>query len=313
MLTVLIATKDRAGSLAEVLRRYTRLAEPVGGWEIIVADGGTDSTPDVVRSFADRLPVIYLAEPRAGKSVALNAGIEFAKGDPILFTDDDILPPAPWLTLYQEAAASQPGYDVFCGPVSPKWPFDPPSWAVRDRRVRTACFMDTGQPHATGPTDTWVTGQNLAIRRRVLTPDKRFDARLGPEIAMGEEVELVGRLSRDGAKVWWIAEALVEHIIRPEQFNRSWMLRRAGQFGRGQYLLDAEFRRPAPQVAGVPRWMIRRVLEQSGCVAAAWVRGSRHDLFMARWDLNYYRGALSQAWRARNATGPVAGRRLTLC
>lgn len=294
-----MATKNRAGSVRTVLESYTHLAEPPGGWEIVVVGHSTDSTPDVVRSFAGRLPVTYVPEPQAGKSAALNAGIELARGDLILFTDDDILPPASWLSRYAAAAASQPGFDVFCGPVCPKWPFDPPSWAVSDNRVRTVCFMDTGQSHATGPTGTWVTGQNLAIRRRVLTPGRRFDNRMGPDVAMGEEVELIGRLRRDGVKVWWIADALVEHIIRADQLNKNWVLRRAVQFGRGQYWLDIEFRRPAPLVAGMPRWLIRHAIEQLGRVAAAWIRGRDQDLFVARWDLNYYRGALTEARRLR--------------
>lgn len=111
MITVLIATRNRAGILEQVLDSYTRLRSPAGGWETIVVDNGSvDSTPDIVQRFAGRLPVTYVAEPQAGKSRAVNAGLRHAKGNLTLFTDDDILPTPDWLVHYASAAASQPDF-----------------------------------------------------------------------------------------------------------------------------------------------------------------------------------------------------------
>jgi hypothetical protein len=112
-------------------------------------------------------------------------------------------------------------------------------------------------------------------------------------------MEFVERLRLDGVMTWWIADAMVEHIIRPEQLTKKWMLGRAIRFGRGRYWMDGEYRRRVPLVAGMPRWLIRHAIEQFGRVAAAWVRRDEQDLFIARWDLNVYRGALSEAFRLR--------------
>jgi glycosyltransferase involved in cell wall biosynthesis len=308
VLTVLMATRNRARSLEQVLDSYTRLTGPAGGWRLVIIDNGSeDSTPNVVRGFAGRLPVTYVSEPLPGKSRALNTGLEHATGSLVLFTDDDILPCADWLTEYAAAADSQPDFDVFGGPVRAKWPFDPPSWAVCDGRVKTVCFMETEQTRASGPTDTWMTGQNMAIRSSALTPDRRFDINMGPGAArpsMGEEIELVGRLARGGHKIWWIAGARVEHIVRPEQLTKRWVLRRAVQFGRGRYWLDIEFRQPVPRVAGMPRWLLRRAIEQLGRAAAAWIRHNEQGFLVERWNLGYSRGVLSEAWRLRNETNP---------
>jgi hypothetical protein len=82
----------------------------------------------------------------------------------------------------------------------------------------------------------------------------------------------------------------------------TWALRRSVQFGRGQFWLDIGFRRPARLVAGMPRWPIRRIIEQTGCVTAAWVRRNQQSLFLARRDLGFLRGVLAQAWRVRHGT-----------
>ena len=301
-----MATRNRARSLEQVLESYTRLTAPPDGWQLIIVDNGsTDSAPGVVHGFANRLPVTYLLEPQAGKSRALNAGLERATGDLVLFTDDDILPPGRWLTDYVETAASNPDFDIFGGPERPKWPFEPPSWAVCDERFLAVCFASTGPPRATGPTGNWLVGGNFAVRRRVLGPNRPFDTRLGSEISspMGEEIELIGRLMRDGRKTWWIGDAAVEHMIRPEQVNKKWMLQRATQFGRGRYWLDEEYGRRVPLVAGMPRWLIRHAISQAARVAAAWIRRDGRELFVARWNLNVHRGALGEAWRVGGPRG----------
>ena len=75
MLTVLFATRNRAELLRDVLEAYCHLQSPAGGWKLVVVDNGsTDQTPQVVSSFADRLPLHLVIEPRLGKNVALNSG-----------------------------------------------------------------------------------------------------------------------------------------------------------------------------------------------------------------------------------------------
>lgn len=307
MLTVLLATRGRPASLRQVLESYTRLTPPPGGWELIVADGPPDMASGVVRGFADRLPAVHMPAKEVGKSRALNQALELAAGDLILFTDDDILPERSWLAEYVAAAAAHPDFDIFGGPVRPKWPSEPPRWAVCDLRARTACFMDTGPPPPSGPTETWMTGQNLAIRRRALSAEIRFDARLGAgdNEPMGEEVHLTERLRRQGCKTWWVAGAQVEHIIRLEQLNKRWMLHRASRFGRSEFWLNAEFRRETPRLAGMPRWLVRHALEQAARVAAACIRGSEEELFVARWNLRVMLAELGEARRLRGSRDPA--------
>src|SRR5215471_5623735 len=98
MLTVLIATRNGAHTLPRCLAALGQLIAPVGGWKLIVVDNGsTDATREIVESFADRLPLTYLLEPRPGKNAALNAGLDHVEGDLVVFTDDDVLARPDWL------------------------------------------------------------------------------------------------------------------------------------------------------------------------------------------------------------------------
>jgi len=54
---------------------------------IIVDDGSTDDTKDVVQKFSDS--VIYIYQKNSGVSAARNKGLELAKGDYLVFLDSD--------------------------------------------------------------------------------------------------------------------------------------------------------------------------------------------------------------------------------
>ena len=61
-------------------------------WELLIVDNGsTDHTSNIVTSFEDRLPVKRLWQPEPGLSNARNFGIRHAAGKYIIWTDDDVL------------------------------------------------------------------------------------------------------------------------------------------------------------------------------------------------------------------------------
>ncbi len=63
-------------------------------WEVIVVvDGVVDDTIEVLRRYRDRIPVEALTFPHnRGRSAALNAGFEAAKGRVLVRCDDDLTP-----------------------------------------------------------------------------------------------------------------------------------------------------------------------------------------------------------------------------
>jgi Glycosyl transferase family 2 len=97
-LSVVIPAYNRASTIAVSIESVLRQTRPV--LEVVVVDdGSTDATVDVVRSFEDPR-VRLISQANRGVSAARNTGIAAAAGDHIGFVDSDDL----WLPGYAEAA-----------------------------------------------------------------------------------------------------------------------------------------------------------------------------------------------------------------
>lgn len=302
MLTVLMATRNRARTLEAVLERYCRLEPPAGGWQLVVVDNGSDDdTGKVLDRFAQRLPIVTLHEPRPGKNAALNRGLSQARGDLLVCTDDDAFPRQDWLVQLRHAADAHPEVSVFGGTVLPRWECEPPGWVLE--WVPLGPTFTLTDPHAAeGPTGAHnVYGPNMAIRMSALDSKTRFDESIGPtrgNYAMGSETELVRRLLDQGHGAWFVKPAVVEHLVQIAQLDRAWILERAVRFGRGQYRLTRQ-RDPAGAPGGLwlgaPRYLYRLALHHAMALAWAALRQQPAEVFRARWELKYLQGALQEA------------------
>ena len=67
-------------------------------WEVLVVDNGcADHTDAVIEAFAGRLPIRREFEPRRGHTPARNRAWMPAKGEYIVWTDDDVVVDPGWL------------------------------------------------------------------------------------------------------------------------------------------------------------------------------------------------------------------------
>ncbi len=312
MLTVLMATYNGAGTLPQVLRAYMALRPPVGGWRLVIADNGsTDATAQVIAAFRGRLPLSYLCVARRGRSPALNGAVEHAlrsNGDGselFVFADDDAMPASDWLCRLQDCARAHPGYALFGGAIVPAWREQAADWLLRLTPVGLTWGITSPALRDAPIYPGLVWGANMAIRRRIFEAGARYDESIGPQgsnYAMGSETRLNLEMHAAGNPSWFCPQARVAHIIRPQQVQRAWILRRAMLFGRGQCRL-ATFA-PSVELFGVPRWMLGRYVRESLGAVRAWLRRDRAQLFLRQWERAWLRGFFHEAWRGRRKRLP---------
>lgn len=295
-----MATCNGAATLPKVLDAYCALAAPHGGWNLLVIDdGSSDATPEVVMRYAARLPLRYLAQARSGKNAALNAGLALALAQTdvqlFVFTDDDATPEPDWLVRLAACADAQPDYAIFGGAIEPDWGCPVPDWVLRLVPLGLTYAVTNAVDGPVFPGLVW--GANMAVRRAVFEAGHRFDHTLGPNAgayAMGSETEFNRRLGAAGYLAWFCGAARVGHFIRPHQLQARFILARAYRYGRGACIQQ----RPdeAPQLLGVPRWMFAKLAREALGALRAFVAREPDACFLRRWEVQYLRGFIAQAW-----------------
>jgi glycosyltransferase involved in cell wall biosynthesis len=103
--SIAICTLNRAPSLARTLESLVAMY-PINEveWEVVVVNNGcTDGTDEVIDSFATRLPIRRLLEPHGGLSRARNRAVDLITSSYIIWTDDDVVVDRRWLMSYVAA------------------------------------------------------------------------------------------------------------------------------------------------------------------------------------------------------------------
>ncbi len=159
-------------------------------FEIIVVDNhSTDRTADIVRSYASRLPVRVVWEPRKGRGRARATGCAAARGDIIASTDADAIVPSDWIERIATEMAARPGAVALVG-----------ASVIDDCDRATNFLYNHGLPVVLKGAwimgrHGWLNGYSCAIRAGAYRASGGFDANLNA----GEDTELSIRLSRLGS------------------------------------------------------------------------------------------------------------------
>jgi GT2 family glycosyltransferase len=108
-LSVIIPTHNRNAQVQTCLQSLALQIYPRDRFEVLVVDDGSAIPPrEVVASFSKALDVTLLAEPHGGPSTARNAGAARARGEFLVFTDDDCAPTPEWLKNIAARLTSSP-------------------------------------------------------------------------------------------------------------------------------------------------------------------------------------------------------------
>ena len=264
---VLFSTFNGSATLPTMLEAFKRLVTPFE-WRVLVVDNGSrDTTREILEAFSASLPLEVLTQPRPGKNRALNVGLKAVRGDLIILTDDDIAPEPNWLVRLCAAADAQPNFALFGGAIRPRWPSPPPDWLLEEADLEMA-YAVTGESMEAGPVHPmWVWGPSMAVRRDVFESGLRFDESVGPgpgDYIMGSETDFTNRAAAAGFRCWHVADAVVEHLVRPHQIEPSWVIERGFRAGR-QAGRSAAKRlttgSEGPLLLGYPRWRLRKWFE----------------------------------------------------
>lgn len=239
-LAVIICTFNRAKYLKLVLESFNAQTVSKDLFEIIIVDdGSSDNTKEVVESFCYTRPIKYFYQKNSGLASAKNHGIYAAQGDILLFfDDDDVATP----TLIEEHLKTHKKYPENYYAVlnyttwEPKFTITPLMKFVTE----IGCFLFS-YPHIKHEaildyTNFW--GGRSSCKRSFLIEHGVFN----PIFRFGcEDIELGYRLSKWGLKVVYNANA-ISYMIRSIALDD--FCKRLIKQGRSQYYFSTMYDDP---------------------------------------------------------------------
>jgi glycosyltransferase involved in cell wall biosynthesis len=221
--TIQFCTYNRAMLLERVLDACFEQTVPEDAYEIVVVnDGSTDETSDVLHRMAARARCAYemSEQPNGGLANARNSGIARARGERIIFIDDDVLVLPNFVAEHLRSAGSHPANVVRGGAIAVE-SFDdlpPPVWSLK---------------HYSG-NFFWTTNVSVPLEtlRSIGAFNESFD-----EYGW-EDIDVGLRLRERGVRATFNPQALVYHWKpRPSVASVESMIRQARAQARTAVLL----------------------------------------------------------------------------
>ena len=192
-ISVIGPTCNRPDVLANCLHRLAPGRQTLYAldYEVLVSDAGADFS---ARTMCERFPLVeWHPAPGAGPAANRNAGARHARGEWLVFIDDDCLPDRTWLARINDAI-EQGNVDVVEGRTAVP--------NERDHPLYYAPYNPTGGLY-------WTC--NLAVRKDVFTRLGGFDEDLAEQC---EDMEFGHRIARARLRTVFRPDAVVWHPMR---------------------------------------------------------------------------------------------------
>ena len=217
LVSVILPTYNRLNQLKLVLAGLEKQTYPFDQFEVVVvSDGSTDGTNEYLQSIETPLNLTPVFQENQGVAATRNHGIAYARGEIVLFIDDDVVPTPQLMAEHLRMHEKMGEEVVIIGPMLPPPDFRLSAWAKwgQERLGEQYKAMITGQWEATAR--QFYTG-NTSLARRIMLEYGGFD----PQFRRAEDVELAYRLHEHGIRFFFCPEAIGYHY--EERSFQSWL------------------------------------------------------------------------------------------
>jgi glycosyltransferase involved in cell wall biosynthesis len=234
-LTVALCTYNpRPDLITRAVRAVVaQLADLGGEAQLLIIDNHSDP-PLRDADYLRALPLEIIQEPVQGLTAAKEAAIRHARGEVILFVDDDNIVAPGYLREVVKAFAD-PTLGVLGGSVVPEFESEPPGWLsafeeqLAIRRYPADLIVETtGLPY----TDKFPIGAGSSVRRSLglayladAEATGRIEGRRGRSLSSGEDVDLDLFAISSGYKLKVVGSLSLIHVIPAARTTEEYITR----------------------------------------------------------------------------------------
>ena len=238
MITIIICTYNREKYIGPLLESIAKNDYPKGDYEILLVDNNcTDNTRAVCQSFAETHKDVnfrYVVETEQGLSAARNKGIKEAKGDIIIYVDDDALVDTNYISSFAEHFANNPTTMAAGGPIEPLYETEEPKWMSPYTKALLTAWMNYGNAVRNYPKGKYPGGGNAAYRKVVFDKVGLFNTELGRKgtaLLASEEKDIFDKMHALGMQVKYLPTPVLHHIIPQAKLEKPYFDRLTRQIG----------------------------------------------------------------------------------
>ncbi len=236
--SIIIPTYNRAFLLEKSIISLQKQNYPSSLYEIVIVDNASfDNTKKIAEKFlsSENPSIRYMYEQNPGSNFARNTGAFHAKGNILVFIDDDAFADPSWLYWLSQAFLENDDILVVNGKIELEWEKPKPAWIPQKYESYLGCNSHLGSNKRDIKISEPVFEGNLAIRRNEFFLAKGFDIQYGmvaSKIGANDGTRLIDQLHRLG-KVIYQPEAIVYHFVPVSKTQPSYFLKRGFYQGIG--------------------------------------------------------------------------------
>lgn len=213
-LSVVIPTYNRRTRLARVLRSLADQTIDVPFEVVVVSDGSTDGTESSIEALDLPIDLRCFHQENRGPAAARNRGVQAARGELIVFVDDDVVAHPNLLADHWQAHGANSRL-VTIGPMVDPDDHHMSVWVQWEQTMLAKQYADMADGKYPATARQFYTG-NAAVRRCHLAEVGGFDE----SFRRAEDVELAYRLEGIGLDFEFRPDAIGYHYA--ERSYQSW-------------------------------------------------------------------------------------------
>jgi glucosyl-dolichyl phosphate glucuronosyltransferase len=243
-LSVIVCTYNRKKLLQDCLNSLVSQSIDPERFELIVVDNNSrDGTHSLVQSYEQWMKHLsYVVETKQGLSHARNCGYETARGDYLIYLDDDAIAPKAYLENISQVI-SEHTPDFLGGPVYPYYVTQKPWWFLDEYETRQ-------YENKSGFSNKCsISGGNFVVRKSVLEKLGLFDPEYGMNgrnLGMHDERKLLETyrlcMPADQQKVYYSLECYILHRTPAEKMKLFYILRRRMASGYWKFFMFVDLK-----------------------------------------------------------------------
>jgi len=247
-ISIIICTYNRADYIGEAMKSLLQQDFDKDCFEtIVVNNNSTDNTEQICKDFISANPVYqfyYFNEKEQGSSPARNTGAKHAKGELLIFMDDDAIAEKDFLKNTWNFYSENKTVGGFGGRIIPRYIPAEPRWMSKfvSSLVGNFKYADTVVEFES---NKYPLESNMAVTKNAFDEVGGFNTALpgvkGKLRIGGEGKDFYFRVKEKGHKIFYVPGMVVHHVVEVEKLTSEYLFRVASGIGRG------ERRRIAPQ------------------------------------------------------------------